>query len=142
MKKILTMNLPSDKEAVVRDICGRLGAEYSVLEADLREVVMADILEKSGNASVHSRKQTQEQTQEPTNKSTNKVTDKLQMEMAVFAGISSKELDIFLDLYKKSGAAPIALKSVITDTNKTWTLEKLYMELAREYLFYRMQGRP
>lgn len=138
MKKILTMNLPSDKEAVVRDICGRLGAEYSVLEADLREVVMADILEKSGNASGHSRKQTQEQT----SKSTNKVTDKLQMEMAVFAGISSKELDIFLDLYKKSGAAPIALKSVITDTNKTWTLEKLYMELAREYLFYRMQGRP
>ena len=63
------------------------------------------------------------------------------MEMVVFAGISSRELDIFLDRYRKSGVAPIALKSVATDTNRTWTVEKLYSELAKEYLFYKMHGR-
>ena len=50
-------------------------------------------------------------------------------------------MDIFLDRYRKSGAAPIALKSVVTETNREWTVEKLYSELAREYLFYKMHGK-
>lgn len=125
MKRIFTMNLAEDKAAVVSDICKALGAWHGVLRNDKCAVRVADILE---NPDVQNMPECGE-------------SRKLNMEMAIFAGISSKELDIFLERYKRSGAEPIALKSVITDTNKTWTLEKLYSELAREYMFYKMHGK-
>ncbi len=123
MKKIFTMNLSDDKAAVVKDICNVLGAEYAELDSGSGPLRVADIIDgvsdlKSGDGD-----------------------RKLSMEMAVFAGITSRELDIFLDRYRKSGAAPIALKSVVTETNREWTVEKLYSELAREYLFYKMRGK-
>lgn len=125
MKKIFTMNLAEDKDAVVREICNALGAEHEVLQNDKGAVRVADLLENHDEQSVSECGDSR----------------KLSMEMAIFAGISSRELDIFLERYKKSGAEPIALKSVITDTNKTWTLEKLYSELAREYMFYKMHSK-
>jgi len=121
MKKIFAMNLPADKETVVKEICGVLGAVYETI------VKVSDILDGVEYTGATGLKESDSR--------------KLNMEMVVFAGISSRELDIFLDRYRKSGVAPIALKSVATDTNRTWTVEKLYSELAKEYLFYKMHGR-
>ena len=60
--------------------------------------------------------------------------------MIIFSGFGSRELDDFLARYKASGIEPVKLKSVVTDTNRSWTVEKLYSELGREYLFYKMRG--
>lgn len=124
MKKIFTMNLPADKETVVKEICVTLGAGYEALDSGCGAVKVSDILEGAERTCLGE-----------------SGSRKLSMEMVIFAGISSRELDIFLDKYRKSGAAPIALKSVVTDTNKAWTMEQLYSELAKEYLFYKMHGR-
>ena len=127
MKKIFAMNLPADKETVVKEICGVLGAVYETIDSGCGMVKVSDILDGVDYTGATGLKESDSR--------------KLNMEMVVFAGISSRELDIFLDRYRKSGVAPIALKSVATDTNRTWTVEKLYSELAKEYLFYKMHGR-
>ena len=67
-------------------------------------------------------------------------TEDLSMDMLIFDGVSSKELDIFLERYKKTGLPAVRLKSVVTRSNREWTVQQLYSELAKEYLFYRMRG--
>ena len=62
------------------------------------------------------------------------------MDMLIFDGVSSKELDIFLERYKKTGLPAVRLESVVTRSNREWTVQQLYSELAKEYLFYRMRG--
>lgn len=135
MKKIFTMNLPDGKSAVVKSICDVLGAEYAVLDSGCASLRVADIMEDmSGDG--------EKNVVCPEKKnSVGDTVTKFNMEMAIFAGITNRELDIFLDRYRKSGTAPIALKSVVTETNREWTVEKLYFELAREYLFYKMHGK-
>lgn len=53
-------------------------------------------------------------------------------EVMIFSGISSSDLDIFLEEYKKENIAPIALKAVLTPYNISWTLYELIAELQRE----------
>lgn len=53
-------------------------------------------------------------------------------EVIVFSGISSKNLDIFLEEYKKEKISPVALKAVLTPFNISWTLYELIEELQRE----------
>ncbi|MGN0436348.1 MAG: DUF3783 domain-containing protein [Wujia sp.] len=50
-------------------------------------------------------------------------------EMMVFSGLSSEELDLFLDEYKKAGIGEIKRKAIITGANMLWTPIKLYSEL-------------
>lgn len=54
------------------------------------------------------------------------------MEMMVFSGIPSEELDAFLNAYRKQGIAPIPLKAILTPHNVFWTACKLYGELMKE----------
>lgn len=53
-------------------------------------------------------------------------------EVMVFSGISSENLDFFLEQYKKAGIMPIALKAVLTPYNITWSFYELITELQRE----------
>ena len=55
-------------------------------------------------------------------------------EMMVLSGISSEEVDRFLDEYKQSGIAPIQRKAVVTPSNVKWSAEKLYTELDKHVL--------
>lgn len=55
------------------------------------------------------------------------------MEMMVFSGLTSEELDLFLKTYKESGIAPIPLKAIVTPTNVFWSAARLYRELTSEY---------
>lgn len=56
------------------------------------------------------------------------------LEMMVFSGIDSAQMDTFLADYKKTGAKPVPLKAVITPHNIFWTAEALFKELWKEHL--------
>lgn len=56
------------------------------------------------------------------------------MEMMVFSGLTSEDLDVFLQSYKDAGIAPVPLKAIVTPTNVFWSAARLYKELMREYL--------
>lgn len=57
----------------------------------------------------------------------------INQEMMVFAGISSDELDVFLQKYNEMGIEKISLKAMVTPFNVSWTGEQLYKELVREH---------
>lgn len=53
-------------------------------------------------------------------------------EVMIFSGISSSDLDTFLEEYKKANITPTALKAVLTPYNISWSLYELITELQRE----------
>ncbi len=53
-------------------------------------------------------------------------------ELLIFRDFSETALDLFLTAYRKSGISPVALKAVVTQHNKDWTLYALVEELQRE----------
>ncbi len=57
----------------------------------------------------------------------------LSSEMIVFSGISSDNLDIFFQEYKKAGIEPVPLKAVLTSHNIFWDVKTLYQELEKEH---------
>ena len=58
------------------------------------------------------------------------------LEMIVFSGIDSAQIDTFLADYKQTGAQPVPLKAIITPQNIFWTVETLFKELWKEYLSF------
>ena len=58
------------------------------------------------------------------------------LEMMVFSGTDSAQLDTFLNNYKQTGAQPVPLKAVITQHNIFWTAENLYKELLKEHMHF------
>lgn len=58
----------------------------------------------------------------------------LPVEMLVFSGMDSDQLDEFLKAYRERGIAPIGCKAVLTANNLFWTAEKLFQELLKEQL--------
>lgn len=58
------------------------------------------------------------------------------LEMMVFSGTDSTQLDTFLNAYKQTGAQPVPLKAVITQHNIFWTAENLYKELLKEHMHF------
>ena len=58
------------------------------------------------------------------------------LEMMVFSGIDSAQMDTFLADYKKIGAQPVPLKAIITPHNIFWTAEALFKELWKEHLHF------
>ena len=58
------------------------------------------------------------------------------LEMIVFSGIDSAQIDTFLADYKQTGAQPVPLKAIITPQNLFWTVETLFKELWKEHLSF------
>ena len=58
------------------------------------------------------------------------------LEMIVFAGIDSAQIDSFLADYKQTGAQTVPLKAIITPQNIFWTVEALFKELWKEHLHF------
>ena len=121
MKRLMTVNLAPEQKSAVQDICSDIGAEC------------VDIQRKHYGMKVGSLCDTADISETGQ-------TEDLSMDMLIFDGVSSKELDIFLERYKKTGLPAVRLKSVVTRSNREWTVQQLYSELAKEYLFYRMRG--
>ena len=53
-------------------------------------------------------------------------------EMMIMSGFTGTALSMFLDAFKKNKIAPVALKAVITETNKDWDSIMLHDELTKE----------
>lgn len=58
------------------------------------------------------------------------------LEMIVFSGIDSAQIDSFLADYKPTGAQTVPLKAIITPQNIFWTVEALFKELWKEHLHF------
>lgn len=58
------------------------------------------------------------------------------LEMIVFSGIDSAQIDSFLADYKQTGAQTVPLKAIITPQNIFWTVEALFKELWKEHLHF------
>ena len=58
------------------------------------------------------------------------------LEMIVFSGIDSAQIDSFLTDYKQTGAQTVPLKAIITPQNIFWTVEALFKELWKEHLHF------
>lgn len=58
------------------------------------------------------------------------------LEMIVFSGIDSAQIDTFLADYKQTGAQPVPLKAITTPQNIFWTVEALFKELWKEHLHF------
>lgn len=58
------------------------------------------------------------------------------LEMMVFSGTDSAQIDTFLTDYKQTGAKPVPLKAIITPHNIFWTAEALFKELWKEHLSF------
>lgn len=58
------------------------------------------------------------------------------LEMIVFSGIDSAQIDSFLADYKQTGAQIVPLKAIITPQNIFWTVEALFKELWKEHLHF------
>ena len=56
------------------------------------------------------------------------------LEMMVFSGIDSEQMDKFLADYKQLGTESVPLKAIVTPRNIFWTAEKLFHELWEEHL--------
>lgn len=59
--------------------------------------------------------------------------EELQKEMMVFAGIPNQKLDQILSMMRKNGVKRVDYKAILTETNKTWTVLKLYEEISKEH---------
>lgn len=56
--------------------------------------------------------------------------------LLVFCGLTERHLDKML-LKIKQENIPVGFKAVLTMTNRDWTVQKLYLELARENAYHR-----
>ncbi len=54
-------------------------------------------------------------------------------EMLVFSGLTGRELDRALSSMRGAGVSGIALKAVLTETNRFWNARQLIWELKREH---------
>ncbi len=53
-------------------------------------------------------------------------------EMLLMQGFSSGQIDALLHLFRRAKLAPVALKAVLTPTNRGWTSVQLHRELVKE----------
>lgn len=117
---ILEFRLDKDKHAAVKEICKRLGIQTVAVER-------RDYGQKLGAlAGVRGFHKEKEEYNGP----------ELPAEMLVFSGMNSGQVDLFLAEYKKSSAAPIGLKAVVTPDNVFWSADTLFRELMREHMSF------
>lgn len=56
------------------------------------------------------------------------------LEMMIFSGIDSAQMDTFLADYKKTDTPSVPLKAIITPHNIFWSADKLFQKLWKEHL--------
>lgn len=126
------------KQNQIAMLCAQMGIQARHLrpeEADAPIGSLAGPAEKFG-ASVRkslSGKMNASVRKSPRTKQVNAKTAASLPELMVFAGFSDGELDCFLEAYKMSGIAPVALKAILTPHNFRWSVSALAQELEKEH---------
>lgn len=117
-KKILLFHVNKEKNLQIDKLCREMGLQAVIVEKRQYNEPLGALAGIQGFA--------------PTNKPYTGA--EFPMEMMVFSGIPSEELDPLLAAYRKQGIAPIPLKAILTPHNVFWTAYRLYGELMKEHL--------
>ncbi|MBR1931323.1 MAG: DUF3783 domain-containing protein [Lachnospiraceae bacterium] len=124
-KQILFFSLERKKASRIQEVCSSLGIQTKTVSGNQYDCSLGYL---AGIAGVPAHGQDDGDTfQSP-------LLLPVMTEMMVFSGITSEELDTFLDAYRAAGIPPIALKAILTPTNVFWSAKKLYRELQAEHL--------
>jgi len=111
---ILAMNIQPEKLGKLRFLCLRLGIRVQIVEQRSFGCAVGDLA--AGSAA-------------PVRGKWAPFAD----EMLVMASFRPGMLDAFLGGFREMGIAPVALKAMLTETNASWTLERLHAALREEH---------
>lgn len=119
-KKILLFNIDPGKAALIKSLCGGMGIQpVAIYKNQYGEKIgaLAGIKGFVPTMAVYS-------------------GEDITAEMMVFCGLSSDELDEFLQKYRDAKIPPIGLKATVTPHNISWSAAELYRELTQEHKFF------
>lgn len=113
---VLLYNLRAERGMRIRSLCVQLGIKIKTIEKEQYAHPIGYLAGFAGFA--------------PSNEGY--AGEGFDDEMMVMSGFTGSMLNLFLDSFKKLKITPIALKAVITETNKDWDSVMLYDELTKE----------
>ena len=125
-KKVLLFRVARPKKEKIHELCQQMGLE--LLEIDRMRygeplgklAGIPAVYEKERQTGIYS-------------------GPELPMEMLVFSGLDSEELDRFLKGYRDTGLEAIPIKAVLTPFNCRWNAGQLFQELMKEHIQLRQK---
>ena len=121
VETVLMYNCNGEQWAKLRQIFLMLRVRIRPVEADQYGLTLEDLLGRSEEKSP--------------------VEEKFSDPMLVFCNLPHEKLDHLLTAMGRAGLPRIALKAMLTPTNRTWTSQQLWTELRREHEAMQAQRR-
>ena len=121
VETVLMYNCNGEQWAKLRQIFLMLRVRIRPVEADQYGLTLEDLLGRSEEKAT--------------------VEEEFSDPMLVFCNISNGKLDHLLTAMGRAGLPRIALKAMLTPTNRTWTSQQLWTELRREHEAMQAQRR-
>ena len=113
VETVLMYNCSGEQWAKLRQIFLMLRVRIRPVEADQYGLTLEDLLGRSEGKSP--------------------VEEEFSDPMLVFCNLPHEKLDHLLTAMGRAGLPRIALKAMLTPTNRTWTSQQLWTELRREH---------
>ena len=113
VETVLMYNCSGEQWSKLRQICLMLRVRIRPVEADQYGLTLEDLLGRS-----EEKAPVEEEFSDP---------------MLVFCNLPHAKLDHLLTAMGRAGLPRIALKAMLTPTNRTWTSQQLWTELRREH---------
>ena len=113
VETVLMYNCSGEQWAKLRQIFLMLRVRIRPVEADQYGLTLEDLLGRSEEKSP--------------------VEEEFSAPMLVFCNLPHEKLDHLLTAMGRAGLPRIALKAMLTPTNRTWTSQQLWTELRREH---------
>ena len=113
VETVLMYNCNDEQWAKLRQIFLMLRVRIRPVEADQYGLTLEDLLGRSEEKAP--------------------VEEKFSDPMLVFCNLPHEKLDHLLTAMGRAGLPRIALKAMLTPTNRTWTSQQLWTELRREH---------
>lgn len=113
VETVLMYNCDGEQWAKLRQIFLMLRVRIRPVEADQYGLTLEDLLGRSEEKSP--------------------VEEEFSDPMLVFCNLPHEKLDHLLTAMGRAGLPRIALKAMLTPTNRTWTSQQLWTELRREH---------
>ena len=121
VETVLMYNCDDEQWAKLRQIFLMLRVRIRPVEADQYGLTLEDLLGRSEEKSP--------------------VEEEFSDPMLVFCNLPHEKLDHLLTAMGRAGLPRIALKAMLTPTNRTWTSQQLWTELRREHEAMQAQRR-
>ena len=121
VETVLMYNCDDEQWAKLRQIFLMLRVRIRPVEADQYGLTLEDLLGRSEEKAA--------------------VEEEFSDPMLVFCNLPHEKLDHLLTAMGRAGLPRIALKAMLTPTNRTWTSQQLWTELRREHEAMQAQRR-